>query len=169
MTITENSSAALSSQQLGLLMQYTIEAYKTFQKYAENLPNPMSQGMFKQFALDERQNRDILEMKIAATPDSKVRATLGGDAIFNEILEGEIGYHEQAEFLISREKTMQRKLREFINAATAADRNILIFIETTKRSHIVELERELELLRVDRDWWKREDAEARIVHGPAYE
>ena len=77
MTITENTSTALSSQQLGLLMQYTIEAYKTFQKYAENLPNPMSQAMFKQFALDERQNRDILEMKLAATPDSKVHDPRG--------------------------------------------------------------------------------------------
>ena len=33
----------------------------------------------------------------------------------------------------------------------------------------VDLVLDVRLLRVDRDWWKREDAEARIVHGPAYE
>lgn len=169
MTIAETTNSSLTNQQLGLFMQYTIEAYKTFQKYAESLPNPMAAGMFKQFATDERLNRDLLEMKIASIPGTNVRATLGADTIFAEVLEGELGYHEQAEFLISREKTMQRKLRELINAAIPADKNIMIFIETMKRSHIVELERELELIRVDRDWWKREDAEARIVYGPAYE
>ena len=169
MTITETSNTSLTNQQLGLFMQYTIEAYKTFQKYAEVLPNPMTAAKFKQFATDERQNRDLLEMKIASVPDSNVRATLGADLIFSEVLEGELGYREQAEFLISREKTMQRKLRELINVATVADRNIMIFIETVKRAHVVELESELELIRGDRDWWKREDAEARIVYGPEYE
>jgi len=38
-------------------------------------------------------------------------------------------------------------------------------LHAVKRAHIVELERELALIRDDADWWKREDAEWRIVHG----
>ena len=70
-----------------------------------------------------------------------------------------------AEFLVSRERTLQRKLREMIAAASTSDRNFLIYLEAVKRAHIAELERELELIRGDHDWWKREDAEWRIVHG----
>lgn len=169
MTITEIPTASLSNEQLGLMMQYTVEAYKVFEKLAENLPNPMTQEMFKQFAVDERGNRDLLEMKTAATKGTRVRVTLGADMIFSEILEGETSFRESAEFLISREKTMQRKLREFIANAAPADRNILVYVETVKRAHIVELERELELLKGDENWWKREDAEWRIVHGSVAE
>ena len=125
----------------------------------------MTAEMFKQFAVDERGNRDLIEMKVLDTAGSRVRVTLGGDMIFSEILEGEMSYRESAEFLISRERTMQRKLRELIGAATSNDRNLLLFIETVKRAHSVELERELELIKHDPDWWKREDAEWRIVHG----
>lgn len=156
---------ALNSQQLALMYQYTVEAYKTFEKLAENLPNPMTSEMFKQFALDERANRDLIEMKVAASAGSHVRITLGADMIFSEILEGQLSYRESSEFLISREKTMQRKLREFVGSANANDRNLLIYLEAVKRAHIVELERDLELTRHDPDWWKREDAEWRIVHG----
>jgi hypothetical protein len=46
---------------------------------------------------------------------------------------------------------------------------MLIYLAATKRAHIVELERELELIKIDRDWFKREDAEFRIVHGPKSE
>lgn len=167
MTAVESTSeqATLSHQNLALLFQYTVEAYKVFEKLAENLPNPMTATMFKQFAVDERENRDLIEMKIAATTGSRVRVTLGADMIFSEILEGEMSFRESAEFLISRERTMQRKLRELISAAATADRNLLVYFETVKRAHIVELERELELIRHDPDWWKREDAEWRIVHG----
>jgi hypothetical protein len=125
----------------------------------------MTAKVFKQFAADERENRDLIEMKILDTAGSQVRVTLGSDLIFSEILEGEMSHRESAEFLISRERTMQRKLRELIAAATPSDRNLLIFFETVKRAHIVELERELELIKHDPDWWKREDAEWRIVHG----
>jgi rubrerythrin len=156
---------SLTHQQLALIFQYTVEAYKVFEKFAENLPNPMTRTVFKQFAIDERENRDIIEMKDVAIGGNRVRVTLGADMIFNEILEGEMSYRESAEFLISRERTMQRKLREFINAASTNDKPFLIYIETDKRSHIVALERELELLKVDADWWTREDAEWRIVHG----
>ena len=155
----------LSHQNLALIFQYTVEAYKTFEKLAENLPNPMTANMFKQFAVDERENRDLIEMKIAATTGNRVRVTLGADMIFSEILEGQMSYRESAEFLISRERTMQRKLRELIGGATAADRGLLVYFEAVKRAHIVELERDLELIKHDPDWWKREDAEWRIVHG----
>jgi hypothetical protein len=165
MTAVETPTAGLSNQQLALLYQYTVEAYKTFEKLAENLPNPMTREMFTQFAVDERGNRDLIEMKVAASTGSRIRVTLGADMIFSEILEGELSFRESSEFLISREKTMQRKLREFAGAASAADRNLLIYLEAVKRAHIVELERDLELTRHDPDWWKREDAEWRIVHG----
>lgn len=159
------TTQGLTHQNLALLFQYTVEAYKTFQKLAENLPNPMTAAMFKQFASDERGNRDLIEMKIAATTGNRVRATLGADMIFSEILEGEMSFRESAEFLISRERTMQRKLRELGSGAGATDRNMLVYFESEKRAHIVELERELEIIKHDPDWWKREDAEWRIVHG----
>ena len=165
MTVVATPTAGMTSQQLALMLQYTVEAYKVFEKFAENLPNPMTRSVFKQFAADERGNRDLLEMKNAATGGNRVRVTLGADMIFNEILEGELSYRESAEFLISRERTMQRKLREFITASTPTDRRLLLYLESIKRAHIVELERELELVREDSEWWKREDAEWVIIHG----
>ena len=166
MTAVETqSSAGMTQQNLALLFQYTVEVYKVFQKLAENVPNPMTRHMFKQFALDERGNRDLIDMKIASTTSSGVRATLGSDMIFSEILEEKMSFRESAEFLISRERTMQRKLRELIGSASASDKNLLIYFEAVKRAHIVELERDLELVKNDPDWWKREDAEWRIVHG----
>lgn len=167
MTAVESTTVStLTDQNLALIFQYTVEAYKTFQKFAENLPNPMTRTMFKRFAVDERENRDLIEMKIADGGRGRVKVTLGSDMIFNDILEGDLAFRAASEFLIAREKTMQKKLRELIGTAPPADRNFLIYFETTKRAHIVELERELELLKVDADWWKREDAEWRIVHGP---
>lgn len=165
MTVAEATATALTDQQLALLFQYTVEAYKTFEKLAENLPNPMTMHVFKQFAVDERENRDLIEMKILSAGHGRVRVTLAADMIFDNILEGELSYREAAEFLIARERTMQRKLREIITTANAADRNLLIYLETVKRAHTVELERELDLIKGDSDWWKREDAEYRIVHG----
>ena len=164
-TTVETTYVPLSQQQLGLLFQYTIEAYKTFQKLAESLPNPMTAGMFVQFARDERDNRDLLEMKATALNSVSARATVAGDLAFQEIHEGALSYREAAEFLIGREKTLQRKLREYVNASSARDKHVLLYIESVKKSHIVELERELELIKLDEDWWKREDAEWRIVHG----
>ena len=139
----------------------------SFQKLAENLPNPMSALAFKQFASDERGNRDLLELKIAAVGQPSVRATLGADMQFDEIHEGDLSYREAAEFLIAREKTMMRRLDELSRGASEIDRNLTIFLTAVKRAHIVELERELALIRYDSDWWKREDAEWRIVHGSA--
>jgi hypothetical protein len=168
MTAVETAAqSGLSHQHLALIFQYTVEVYKVFEKLAENVPNPMSANMFKQFAVDERENRDLIEMKAAATTGNRVRVTLGSDMIFSEILEGEMSFRESSEFLISRERTIQRKLRELIGTASPADLALLLFFETVKRAHIVELERELELIKHDPDWWKREDAEWRIVHGVA--
>src|SRR5437763_12380464 len=105
MTAVE-STTTLTQQQLVQLLQYTIEAYKTFQKLAENLPNPMTATMFKQFAVDERGNRDLLEIKIAASSESPLRVTLGADLQFQDIHEGDLSYREAAEFLVAREKTL---------------------------------------------------------------
>jgi rubrerythrin len=165
MTVVDTTSSSLTEQQLGLLYQYTVEAYKTFEKLAENLPNPMTATSFKQFAVDERGIRDLLELKIAAVGQRGVRATLGADMQFDEIHEGDLSYREAAEFLIAREKTLQRRIEEIGKGAAAGDRNLLVYIASVKRAHIVEIERELSLIRSDADWWKREDAEWRIVHG----
>ena len=165
MTAVDTTTSTLTEPQLGLLYQYTVEAYKTFQKLAENLPNPMSAMAFKQFASDERGNRDLLELKIAAVGQPSVRATLGADMQFDEIHEGDLSYREAAEFLIAREKTMQRRIEELLKGSLAGDRNLLIYLAGVKRAHAVELDRELTLIRGDADWWKREDAEWRIVHG----
>jgi hypothetical protein len=165
MTVSDTTIGTLSAQQLSLLIQYTVEAYKTFEKLAENLQNPMSAQLFKQFAVDERANRDLIEMKIAASGNPRIRVTLGGDLQFQDILEGDMSYRETAEFLIARERTMEKRLAEFIASAGPADRNLLIYLAAEKRAHVVGLERELQLIRQDRDWWKREDGETRIIHG----
>jgi rubrerythrin len=165
MTVIE-STTKLTEQQLALMLQYTVEAYKTFAKLAENLPNPMTATMFEQFAVDEREHRDLLEIKIESAGAQRVRTTLAGDLRFQDILEGDLSFRETTESLIARERTMERKLMEFSRSAPLSDRNLLVYLAAGKRAHIVELERELELIKIDRDWFKREDAEWRIVHGP---
>ena len=166
MTTVETAPNALTDQQLGPLFQYTVEAYKTFQKMAEKLPNPITAGMFAQFATDERVNRDMLELKISTLRSAgHVRATLGSDMLFEDILEGNLSYREQAEFLIARERAVEKKLTELNRNASPLDRNLLIYLIATKRAHVVELERELELIKLDPDWFKREDAQWRTVHG----
>src|SRR6266852_559489 len=112
MTAVETPASRLDEQQLARLFQYTVEAYKTFEKLAENLPNPMTATMFKQFAVDERRNRDLLELKYAATGAAPLRITLGADLQFQDIHEGDLSYREAGEFLVAREKTMMRKLEE---------------------------------------------------------
>jgi hypothetical protein len=165
MTAIDTTPRSLTGQQLGVIMQYTVEAYKTFEKLAENLPNPMAARMFTQFAVQERENRDLIEMKIAAAGAERIRVTLGGDLAFQDVIEGDLSYRELTELLIARERTMDRRITEFLRSAPVADRNFLVYVGTTKRSHVVELERELELIKLDPDWFKREDAETRIVHG----
>ena len=166
MTVVDTPNATLSEQQLGLMFQYTVEAYKTFEKLAEKLANPLAAAMFKAFALDERASRDLIDMKSAAAGGSApLRVTLGGDLLFEDILEGDLSYRETAEFLIARERTMEKKLAEWAKTASPVDRNLLIYLGASKRAHMVELERELELIKMDPDWFKREAAESRIVHG----
>lgn len=164
MTLTETTNT-LTDQTLGLMFQYTVEAYKTFEKLAENLPNPMAAEMFKQFAVDERNVRDLIEMKVAAAGASRVRVTLAGDLLFQDMLEGDLSYRAMTEFLIARERTMEKKLNELARSGSVIDKPFLVYLATSKRAHIVELERELELIKLDSDWFKREDAEWRIVHG----
>jgi bacterioferritin (cytochrome b1) len=169
MTVTTTTPNTITDQQLALLTQYTVEAYKTFEKLGENLPNPMSAQMFRAFAVDERELRDLLEMKIAATGSTRVRITLAGDLRFQDMHEGELSFRELTESLIARERAMERRVRDFITSANATDRYLLTYILATKRAHAVELERELDLIRLDADWYKREDAESRIVNGPPHE
>ena len=167
--VAPTAAARMGDQQLGLMFQYTIEAYKTFAKLAENLPNPLAAEMFEQFAVDERKMRDLIEMKIQAVGANRVRITLGGDLLFQDMLEGDLSYRAMTEFLIARERTMEKKLNEFAKTYSDIDRPLLVYLATCKRAHIVELERELELIKLDPDWLKREDAQWRIVHGPRTE
>lgn len=169
MTTTTATPSQLGEQELSLLFQYTVEAYKTFEKLAELLPNPMTAATFKQFAQDERLNRDLIEMKVAATGNVRAKVTLGGDLLFQDMLEGDLSYREMTEFMIAREKTMDRKLTELSRNVSTSDRPLLVYLASGKRAHVVELERELELLKLDGDWFKREDAQTRIVHGPKSE
>jgi hypothetical protein len=164
MTVVETGSS-LTAQQLGLIFQYTVEAYKTFQKLAENLPNPMSAKIFADFATEERENRDLIELKYITGGVARIRVTLGGDLLFQDIVEGELGWREGTEFMIARERTMTNKLMEFAKTASPNDRNLLIYLAAGKRAHIVLLERELELIRLYPDWYRREDAESLIVQG----
>jgi hypothetical protein len=167
MTTMTETAASLSNQQLNTLFQYTVEAYKTFEKLAENLANPLTANMFKQFAVDERAIRDLIEKKIAVSGTARSRVTLANDLAFQDILEGDLSHRETTEFLIARERTMERKLTELGRGASAIDRGFMVYLAASKRAHIVELERELELTKLDRDWFKREDAEARLVRGAA--
>lgn len=165
MTTVDTAPAQLTNQQLGQLYQYTVEAYKQFEKLAEWSPNPIVAQMFKQFAVDEREIRDLVEMKIASLSDGAIRSTLGADALFQDMLEGDLSDRGKTEFLISREQAMERKLRSLAANAGTSDRPLLIYVAASKRAHIVELERELELIKLDGNWFKREDARDRIIHG----
>lgn len=154
-----------TENQLATLFQYTVEAYKIFQKLSELLHNPMSAAVFTNFAEDERNNRDLLEIKYSDPAVQRMQITLGADLRFQDALEGDLSYRELTEALISRERTMERRLSEAARAATENDRNLFHFIGGSKRAHVVFLERELELLKFYPDWYKREDAESLIVHG----
>lgn len=166
MTTVETSAAQLTGEQLNTLLQYTLEAYKTFEKLAENLANPLAAEMFRQFAVDERLTRDLLDAKMTAVGTTRTRVTLANDLVFQDILEGDLSYRETAEFLIARERTMEKRIAELARSVAIPDRYILVYLAAGKRAHLVDLERELELIRLDPDWFKREDAEWRIVNGP---
>lgn len=153
-----------TSSELAVLFQYTIEAYKTFQKLAENLPNPIAANMFKLFAVDERGHRDLLDIKYRDAA-RQVPLTLGADLRFQDILEGDLAFREIAEMLLVRERAMERRLQEASRGANANDRNLFAYIAASKRAHVALLEREVQLLRTYPDWFKREDALDLIIHG----
>lgn len=154
-----------AENQLATLFQYTVDAYKIFQKLAELLPNPMAAAVYNNFAEDERNNRDLLEIKYADPSVARIQVGVGSDLRFQDALEGDLSHRELTEALITRERTMERQLRDAARDGSANDRNLFIYIAGSKRAHLVFLERELELLRIYEDWYKREDAESLIVHG----
>ncbi len=147
-----------------LLFQYTVEAYKTFEKLAENLPNPVSATMFKFLAEDERHVRDFLQIKYLKLGE-RMKITLGGDLRFLEILEGDLSPTEIPEWLISRERAMEKKLLEFAEQSSETDAILYRFMAATKRSHIALLERERQMLKLYDDWFRREDAESILAEG----
>src|SRR5688500_8112280 len=154
-----------STDQIAMLFQYTVDAYKMFQKLAELLPNPIAAHTFENLAEDERGIRDLIEIKYLdpAVPRTKVK--LEQDLRFQDALEGDMSHPELTEFLIAREMTMQRRLRDAAKNGPASERNLALYIAGAKRAHIAYLERELELLRIYPDWYKREDAESLVIRG----
>lgn len=165
MSTAEASTTPETGNQLAEVFQYTVDAYKTFAKLAENLPNPISAETFAKFAENERAHRDLLEIRYLdpATPRMQIR--LEGDLGFQDILEGDLSYRETAEMLISTERTMERKLAEASRSGAESTRNLFRYIAAGKRANLALLERELEMIRIFPDWWKREDAQSIIIHG----
>jgi len=74
------------------------------------------------------------------------------DALFQDMLEGDLSFRAMTEFLIARERTMEKKLNELARVATVIDRPFIVYVSTSKRAHIVELERELA------EWMGTDDA-----------
>lgn len=160
-----SSTMTTADNSLALLFQYTVEAYKTFQKLSETLPNPMSAAMYKNFAVNERGHRDLLEIKYLTSGKSRMPITLGSDLRFLDIVEGDLSYREMTEWMISRERSIEGKLRSSAAEVGETDRNLLIYIAGGKRAHLALLERELQMIQLYPDWYKREDAEDLVVHG----
>jgi len=163
------ATATEKEQQLALLFQYTIEAYKYFQKCSEIVQNPMSAMMFSGFAKDERQNREILEIKYLRSENTKIPLTLGNDLRFQDIFEGDLSDREKIEMLMSREQNLERKLSDYADTGAVEDRNLFRYIAATKRAHVALLHRELELAKAYKNWLSREDAEDVVVHGESAE
>ena len=163
--MAETTTMTQSENELATLYQYTVEAYKIFQKMSEMLPNPIAANIFTNFAEDERNNRNLLEMKYLDSAISKLEITLTHDLRFQDALEGDLAHKELAESLIVRERTMERRLLDTARSVSDNDRNLFVYIAGSKRAHAVFLERELEMLKTYPDWFKREDAESLIVHG----
>lgn len=150
-----------TDQQLAQLFQYTIEAYKIFQKLGETLPNPMAAQMFAKFAVEEREHRDLIEIRHLGA-GGNMRATLAGDARFLDVIDKDLAPRELIQSLILRERTMEKKLAEVAGSSAVGDRLLFTYIAGSKRGHAVLLERELEMLAIYPDWFKREDAESLV-------
>ena len=90
MTVAETAGTALTEQQLNLLMQYTIEAYKTFEKYAENLANPIATFLSVAMMLDFLNQPKAAEavnnacQQVVADPKNRTR-DLGGSATTTQV------------------------------------------------------------------------------------
>lgn len=164
MTTATAATTPETGNQLAELFQYTVDAYKTFAKLAENLPNPISAETFAKFAENERAHRDLLEIRYLDPATTRMKISLGGDLGFQDILEGDLSYRETAEMLISRERTIERKL---VDASKTGGnmQNLFRYVAAGKRANLALLERELELIRLFPDWWKREDAQSIVIHG----
>jgi hypothetical protein len=156
-----------TDDQVATIFQYTVEAYKIFQKLSELLPNPMAAHTYENFAENEREIRNLIEIKYADPSVKRTTVTLERDFRFQDALEGDLSFTEVTEMLIAREKTMEKWLVDASKNATESDRQLFVYIAGTKRAHLVYLQRELDLLRTNADWYKREDAESLIVHGRA--
>ncbi len=154
-----------AENQVATIFQYTVEAYKMFQKLSELLPNPMAAHTYANFAEDEREIRTLIEIKYADASVLRTTVGLERDLRFQDALEGDLSFTETTEFLITREKTMENWLVDSAKHASGEDRTFFTYIAGTKRAHLVYLQRELELLRLHPDWYKREDAESLVVHG----
>src|SRR5688572_6194675 len=148
-----------TESQLATIFQYTIDAYKIFQKLSELLPNPMSANIFTIFSEDERENRDLLEVKYLGEALNRMQIPLGGDLRIQDALEGNLSHRELVETLIARERSMEHQLADWGRTGVEADRNLFNYIAASKRAHLVFLERELSFLHIYDDWFKREDAE----------
>ncbi|MGA7616394.1 MAG: hypothetical protein WBX15_14565 [Thermoanaerobaculia bacterium] len=162
------STMTETEQRLGLVFQYTVEAYKVFEKLAEVLPNPITAGMFENFAEDERGLRDLLEIKYSAG-HARLKITLGADLRYLDMVEGDLSYREMTEMMIARERAMEKKLNEWVANGSESDRNLFHYLAATKRAHLVFLDRELTLIQFYPQWFRREDAESLIVHGTSEE
>ena len=151
-------------QFFSLIFQYTVEAYKTFEKLAENLPNPLAAQLFKYLAEDERHTRALLEIKYLHLQE-RIKVTLGGDLRFLEVLEGDLAPTEIPDWLIARERTIEKKLLQKAEESNETDAMMYLYLAASKRSHIVLLEREKQMLRLYDDWFRREDAESILAEG----
>jgi len=164
MSSTATAPATGTESNLRWIFQYTLDGYKTFEKLAENLPNPTSAAMFGNFAEDERHHRDLLEIKYLSGSE-KINVMLVNDLRYQDMVEGNLSNREIVETLISQERAMDKKLRDAVKVASPRDRNLLIYLAAGKRAHVALLERELALIEIYPDWFQREDAESLIVHG----
>jgi rubrerythrin len=163
--MSATAAPANTENQIATVFQYTVEAYKMFQKLSELLPNPMAAHTYENMAENEREVRNLIEMKYADASVKSTNIALERDFHFQDALEGDLSFTETTELLITREKTMEKWLMDAAKAAPESDRALFTYIAGTKRAHLVFLQRELDLLRIDPNWSRREDAEALIVHG----
>ena len=138
---------ASANQQLAMLFQYTVEAYKVFEKLAENLPEPDDarhvQAVRRRRARRPRPHRD--EGRRHRRQPRARDPRLGPD----------LQRHPRGRAVVSRVDRVPDLARADHAAQTRAsssappppsDRNFLVYLEAVKRAHIVELERELELI-----------------------